>query len=40
MAGAPVGGAEGFFVDALRALSETDHQQAALIRNNNPLRTQ
>jgi glycosyltransferase involved in cell wall biosynthesis len=35
MAGASVGGAEGFYLDALRAIHETGHSQYALTRNKN-----
>ncbi len=36
MAGDSVGGAETFFVDAVKAISETDAQQRVITRNNNP----
>ncbi|MFP4097603.1 MAG: glycosyltransferase family 4 protein [Alphaproteobacteria bacterium] len=35
MAGDSVGGAETFFVDAVKALHETEHQQYVITRNNN-----
>lgn len=36
MAGDSVGGAETFFVDSIKALHETQHEQCVITRNNNP----
>ena len=36
MAGDTVGGAETFFLDAIKALHETDHEQHVITRFNNP----
>lgn len=36
MAGDSVGGAETFFVDAIKALHETQHEQCVITRDNNP----
>lgn len=36
MAGDSVGGAETFFVDSIKALHETNHEQHVITRNNNP----
>lgn len=36
MAGGPVGGAETFFVDAVKAIDELDIAQSVVTRNNNP----
>ena len=40
MAGAPVGGAETFFVDAIRGVHELGYQQHVITRNNNPYKVE
>ena len=40
MAGDNNGGAETFFVDAVKALAETEHQQRVITRDNNPYKIQ